>query len=120
MIQTETNLILSNVELMSLYAELDENLDERNLFMGKILTDYKNGFEMIETLFEAPALERRRGQYDNLKWRDGKLKTLHKVHRSYLKLWRNIPEENKLEKEKILTKLLSIINSLSSGLKNTG
>jgi len=120
MIQTETNLILSNVELMSLYAELDENLDERNLFMGKILTDYKNGFEMIETLFEAPALERRGGQYDNLKWRDGKLKTLHKVHRSYLKLWRNIPEENKLEKEKILTKLLSIINSLSSGLKNTG
>jgi phosphoenolpyruvate carboxylase len=120
MIQTETNLILSNVEMMRLYAQLDDNKAERDLFMDKILTDYKNGFEMIETLFEAPASLRRQGQYDNLKWRDSKLKTLHKVHISYLKLWRNMPDDDNQDKEKILTKLLSIINSLSSGLKNTG
>ena len=120
MIQTETNLILSNVEIMKLYAELNENTEERELFMNKILTDYKNGFKMIEELFEASATSRRDGQYDNLKWRDNKLQTLHKAHISYLKLWREIPEDNPLEKEKLLTKLLSIINSLSSGLKNTG
>lgn len=29
-------------------------------------------------------------------------------------------DENNLEKDKLLNKLLSIINALSSGLKNTG
>jgi phosphoenolpyruvate carboxylase len=120
MIQTETNLILSNVEMMKLYAELDDNTTERELFMDKILTDYDNGFKMIEELFEASALTRRDGQYDNLEWRDSKLVILHKLHMKYLKMWRRIDDQNSLEKEKILTKLLSIINSISSGLKNTG
>lgn len=120
MIQTETNLILSNVEMMKLYAELDKDTAERELFMTKILTDYENGFNMIEELFEASALMRRDGQYDNLEWRDSKLVILHKLHIKYLKQWRSIDDQNSLEKEKTLTKLLSIINSISSGLKNTG
>lgn len=120
MIQTETNLILSNVEMMRLYAQLDENTEERELFMNKILSDYESGFEMIEALFGSPAKIRRDGQYDNLKWRDNKLKTLHEFHLAHLETWRRIPEDNQLEKEKLLAKLLSIINALSSGLKNTG
>lgn len=120
MIQTETNLILSNVEIMRLYAQLDDNTEERELFMNKILSDYESGFEMIEALFGSPAIIRRDGQYDNLKWRDNKLKTLHEFHLAHLEAWRRIPEDNQLEKEKLLAKLLSIINALSSGLKNTG
>ncbi|MGF1556159.1 phosphoenolpyruvate carboxylase [Paucihalobacter sp.] len=120
MIQTETNLILSNVEMMQLYAELDDHKEERKIFMQKILTDYQDGFNMIEELFEVPATVRRDGQYDNLEWRNRKLVMLHKLHIKYLKLWRSIDDENSIEKEKILTKLLSIINSISSGLKNTG
>jgi len=120
MIQTETNLILSHVEIMKLYAELDNNIEERELFMKKILDDYQNGFSMIGELFEESATTRREGQYDNLKWRDSKLKTLHKLHIKYLKQWRSISEENSIEKDKMLTKLLSLINSLSSGLKSTG
>ena len=120
MIQTETSLILSNVEMMKLYADLVGNAEERTLFMNKILTDYENGFAMIEELFGAPATIRRNGQYDNLKWRNDKLKILHQLHITYLKRWRSISDENNIEKEKTLTKLLSLINSLSSGLKNTG
>jgi len=120
MIQTETNLILSNVEMMKLYAELDDNTAERESFMQKILTDYENGLAMIEDLFEESSTTRRKGQYDNLKWRDKKLKILHKLHIKYLKQWRNTDDENSIEKDKMLTKLLSLINSLSSGLKNTG
>ncbi len=120
MIQTETNLILSHVEIMKLYAELDSNIEERELFMKKILDDYQNGFSMIGELFAESATTRREGQYDNLKWRDSKLKTLHKLHIKYLKQWRSISEENSIEKDKMLTKLLSLINSLSSGLKSTG
>ncbi|MCL5129243.1 phosphoenolpyruvate carboxylase [Algibacter sp. L4_22] len=119
-IQTETNLILSNKEMMDLYADLDEITDEREVFMSKILTDYDNCFSLIEDLFEEPATIRRKGQYDNILWRDEKLKVLHHLHIDYIKQWRAIEGESSTEKEQILTKLLSIINSLSSGLKNTG
>jgi len=120
MIQTETNLILSNVDMMKQYAELVDDTSERELFMNKILTDCENGFFMIEELFGEPASVRRDGQYDNLKWRNSKLKILHLLHIKYLKQWRGIEDEKSVEKEQILTKLLSLINSLSSGLKNTG
>lgn len=119
-IQTETNLILSNVEIMKLYAELDDDANERELFMNKILDDYQNGSRLIGELFEEPVSVRRKGQFDNLKWRNSKLEILHKLHIKYLNQWRNTDDQNSIEKEKMLTKLLSIINSLSSGLKNTG
>ncbi|MFW6259779.1 MAG: phosphoenolpyruvate carboxylase [Tangfeifania sp.] len=120
MIQTETNLILSDLEMMKHYAALDENVKERDLFMNKILTDHKHGFELIEDLFGEPASIRRNGQYDSLKWRNDKLVALHKLHLKYLKQWRSIDDEDSLEKDKLLNKLLSLINALSSGLKNTG
>jgi phosphoenolpyruvate carboxylase len=120
MIQTETNLILSQVDMMQQYAELDDNKAERELFMQKILGDYENGFTMIAELFEESAAVRREGQHDNLKWRETKLKILHKLHLQYLKKWRSIADENSVEKDKMLTTLLSLINSISSGLKNTG
>jgi phosphoenolpyruvate carboxylase len=119
-IQTETNLILSNTEMMNLYAELDDNTEERALFMSKILTDYENGTTLIGELFEESVTVRREGQYDNLEWRNSKLKILHQLHIKYLKHWRSIEGEESIEKDKTLTKLLSLINSLSSGLKNTG
>ncbi|HEX5150161.1 MAG TPA: phosphoenolpyruvate carboxylase [Parafilimonas sp.] len=120
LIQTETNLILSNIEIMKLYAALDEDAKESELFMHKILTDYQNGFQMIEELFDEPASVRRHGQYDNLKWRNDKLKILHQLHIRYLKQYRSIKEESSREKDKLLTNLFGLINSLSSGLKNTG
>ncbi|MDP2042809.1 MAG: phosphoenolpyruvate carboxylase [Algoriphagus sp.] len=120
MIQTETNLILSNLDIMKQYAELDADTEERELFMNTILADYQNCFEMIEGLFEESASIRRTGQYDNLTWRNDKLEVLHHLHIHYLREWRNISDENSEEKEKILTKLLSLTNALSSGLKSTG
>jgi phosphoenolpyruvate carboxylase len=120
LIQTETNLILSNVELMKLYAELVENENERELFVNKILVDYEYGFNLIAELLGEVAEIRRKGQYDNLKWRNSKLEILHKLHIIYLKQWRKTNDQNSIEKDEMLTKLLSIINSLSSGLKNTG
>jgi phosphoenolpyruvate carboxylase len=120
MIQTETNLILSNIEMMKQYALLDEDVNERDLFMNKLITDYQNGLQFIEELFDVPSIDRRFGQYDNLKWRNDKLYVLHELHIKYLKIWRRMDNENTLEKDKLLHKLLSIINALSSGLKNTG
>jgi phosphoenolpyruvate carboxylase len=120
MIQSETNLILSNLEMMKHYADLDEDIKERDLFMNKLLTDHKNGFELIEELFDEPASVRRIGQYDNLNWRNDKLFVLHQLHIKYLKQWRSLDDKEKSEKDALLNKLLSLINALSSGLKNTG
>jgi len=120
MIQTETNLILSNLEIMQQYASLDEDHLERDLFIGKLLSDHENGFKLIEELFEESASVRRNGQYDNLKWRNDKLFDLHQLHIKYLKIWRDTDDTNGVEKDKLLIKLLSLINALSSGLKNTG
>ena len=120
MIQTETNLILANQQIMELYAALDDNEAQRTVIMQKLLTDYAYGFSMIEALFDEPASKRRNGQYDNLLWRNDKLLRLHQLHLAYLKKWRSIPNENEAEKEKYLTKLLSLVNAISSGLKNTG
>lgn len=119
-IQTETNLILSNLGIMKQYALLDEKVEERELFMDKILTDYHNGFQMIGELFEEPASIRRNAQYDNLEWRNDKLEVLHHLHINYLREWRSIQDENSLEKNEILTRLLGLINGLASGLKSTG
>jgi phosphoenolpyruvate carboxylase len=120
MIQTETNLILSNIEIMQQYALLDEDINERQWFMNSLLKDHQNGFEMIDDLFENPASVRRSGQYDNLDWRNKQLTVLHHLHIQYLKKWRSMDDENATEKESVLNQLLSTINALSSGLKNTG
>lgn len=120
MIQTETNLILSDLDIMKQYADLDEDAGEKALFLDKLLSDHQNGVQLIEELFEEPASIRRNGQYDNLEWRNDKLFVLHQLHINYLKQWRSLDDENKLEKDKLLNKLLSMITALSSGLKNTG
>lgn len=120
MIQTESNLILSNVEMMRLYASLDRNEARRDVFLDRILTDYENGFSMIGEVFGEEAESRREGQYDNQAWRNEKLILLHKLHIHYLKKWRTLGEDQSDEKDTMLTTLLSIINAISSGLKNTG
>lgn len=120
LIQTETNLILSNVEMMKEYAALVDDVTVRDSIMIKLQSDYENCQRYIEELFEEPASTRRIGQYDNLDWRNEKLMVLNHMHIKYLKKWRGMSDENPLEKEKLLNTLLSIINALTSGLKNTG
>lgn len=53
--------------------------------MNKILVDYEYGFNLIAELLGEVAEIRRKGQYDNLKWRNSKLEILHKLHIIYLK-----------------------------------
>lgn len=120
LIQTETNLIQSNQTIMCAYADLEDDSDNRNKFMEIIRKDFENCVAMIELLLDNPAKTRRTGRYDNMRVRNKKLELLHQIHLNTLKKWRVIPDELKEEKEKELTKLLSIINAISSGIKNTG
>lgn len=120
LIQTETNLILSDLDMMKAYAALYADEGGEPVFLDHILHDHQTCMNMLEELFEEPAVTRRKGQFDNLIWRNDKLTILHRLHISYLKKWRQLPDENTTEKDKALTRLLSLINALSSGLKNTG
>lgn len=119
-IQIETNLILANSDLMKLYAELESDLNIRENLFGMILTDFEAGIKCVEELLGEPVAIRRVGQIDNLKRREKELMVLHELHIKYLKKWRAIKDANTVEADQVLTKLLSIINSISGGLKNTG
>jgi len=119
-IQIETNLILANSDLMKRYADLESDSSIRIKLLGMILTDYEAGINCIEELLGESVDIRRVGQIDNLKCREKELLVLHELHIKYLKEWRVIKETNPVEGDQILTKLLSIINSISGGLKNTG
>lgn len=120
MIQTETNLILSNMEIMRRYADLVGDAGTRARFIDKILTDHEQGFLRLAELFGEPAATRRTGQYDNQIWRHDALVILHDLHIAELRRWRAMGEADSVEKERSLATLLSIINAISSGLKNTG
>jgi phosphoenolpyruvate carboxylase len=105
---------------MKTYAELDSNKNSRSKLLNMILTDYEDGMVHIEDILGGSASIRRTGQFENMKWREKELNVLHELHIKYLKEWRAIKDTDAVEADKILTKLLSIINSLSGGLKNTG
>ncbi len=120
LIQIETNLILANADLMKVYSGLVADDAVKSKFLNMILTDYKDGINHIRDILGEPASVRRTGQFENLKRREAALQVLHELHIKYLKEWRSIKDTNPVEGEKLLTKLLSITNSLSGGLKSTG
>lgn len=119
-IQIETNLILANSDLMTRYANLESDVNIRKNLFGMILTDFEEGIKCIEELLGESVAIRRVGQIDNLKRREKELLVLHELHIKYLKAWRGLKDKNSADADKVLTKLLSIINSISGGLKNTG
>lgn len=120
LIEVETNLILANKELMEVYSELVNDRKIRKELLGMILTDYNYGISEIQDLLGGSPLERRKGQFENKKHRDQFLKVLHDLHIKYLKEWRIIVAVDAQVAEKFLPKLLSIVNSLTGGLKSTG
>ena len=120
LIQIETNLILANADLMKVYSSLVSDEDVRSKFLNMILSDFENGIHHIQELLGESVSTRRTGQFESLKRREEALKVLHKLHIKYLKQWRTIKDKNPEEGEKLLTKLLSITNALSGGLKSTG
>jgi phosphoenolpyruvate carboxylase len=120
LIHVETNLIISDTTIMQEYAALVKDPKIKDHFLKLILNDHAEGIKQIENIFGEPLTNRRINQLENLNKRETELKILHKLQVKYMKEWREIKDENPEKAEKILTKLLSLINSISSGLKSTG
>jgi phosphoenolpyruvate carboxylase len=120
LIHVETNLIISDTSIMQEYAALVNDSKIKDHFMRMILEDHAEGIKQIEAIFEEPLANRRINQLENLQKREKELKILHRLQIKYLKEWREIKNESPEKADKLLTKLLSLINSISSGLKSTG
>ena len=120
LIHIETNLIIANPDVMKEYATLVKNSDIKDHFLTIILEEHKEGKKQIEQLFGESLENRRFNQLENLNKREHELRILHHLQVKYIKEWRVLKEEEPERAEKILTKLLSLINSISSGLKSTG
>lgn len=119
-IQTETNLLIANTEIMKMYAELVSDEKIKNKFLELILTDYEESKLNIEYLLGESVAVRRTGQLNTLNIREKELRVLHKLQIDSIKKWRKLKKENDPESDKMLLKLLHIINSLSGGLGSTG
>ena len=119
-IQTETNLLIANPEIMKMYAQLVTDEKIKSKFLNLILSDYEEGKIHIEYLLGDTVDIRRTGQLNALNIREKELKVLHKLQIDSIKKWRKLKESNDPEADNMLPELLHVINSLSGGLRNTG
>ena len=119
-IQTETNLLIANPEIMKMYAQLVTDEKIKSKFLNLILSDYEEGKMHIEYLLGDTVDIRRTGQLNALNIREKELKVLHKLQIDSIKKWRKLKESNDPEADNMLPELLHVINSLSGGLRNTG
>ncbi|HSN47550.1 MAG TPA: phosphoenolpyruvate carboxylase, partial [Flavobacterium sp.] len=112
--------IIADTSIMQEYTALVKDSAIKDYFLGMILKDHSEGIKQIEGIFGEPFEKSRINQLENLHKRETELKILHKLQVKYIKEWRQIRDENPEKAERLLTKLLSLINSISSGLKSTG
>ena len=122
LIHVETNLINTDNTIMQDYAKLLKDSKIRSEFMEKILGDQQEGLKQIVLFFGEPTQKRRINLLNNLEKRNVELKKLHHLQIKYLVEWRALKGkgDSPEEADKLLIKLLSIINSISNGLKSTG
>ena len=119
-IQTETNLLIANPEIMKLYAELVTDDKVKSKFLNLILSDYEDGKNHIEYLMGDSVNVRRTGQLNILNNREKELKVLHKIQIDSIQKWRKLKAKNDPDADLMLPEMLHVINSLSGGLRNTG
>ncbi|MEM1258628.1 MAG: phosphoenolpyruvate carboxylase [Bacteroidota bacterium] len=120
LIQIETNLLNSDVEIMKVFAELVPNPSTKNDLLGLILKDYRTCLDEIENLMGASVKERRISRLENNKLRTESLQMLHEMQIRSLIKWRGIRQTDPEESGKLLLTLLLLVNVLSGGLKGTG
>ncbi|MCB1141389.1 MAG: phosphoenolpyruvate carboxylase [Leptospiraceae bacterium] len=119
-IHAETNLLNSDKEIMNEYAGLLEDSTIRATFLEEIQKDYDLALSHLEEIFQEPSSSRRTSLNYYLSLRNPILKILHKKQISHIQKWRALKEEDTEERQNQIKTLLTLVNSISGGLKNTG
>ncbi len=120
LIQIETNLLLADREIMDVFAWMVAEADVRKEIMDLILTDYEAGLAQIERIMGASVEARRVSRLDNNRLRKAGLDMLHEIQTKSIQEWREVREKDADESDRLLLKLLLLVNALSGGLKSTG
>ena len=120
LIQIESNLLKSDLEIMQQFAELVENAATSKTLMDLITKDYQLCLEKIGDLLEGSVEARRVAKLENNRLRNGALQVLHQQQISHLKTWRVIRETEPERSEALLLQLLLLVNALAGGIKSTG
>ncbi|MGB5203611.1 MAG: phosphoenolpyruvate carboxylase [Eudoraea sp.] len=120
LIQIETNLLNSDIDIMKVFADLVADTGTKSELMELILTDYEACLEEFENLMGASVEERRISRLENNKLRHGPLRMLHGIQIQSLKKWRKFRENDSEKANELLLTLLLLVNVLSGGLKGTG
>ncbi|MFD2561291.1 phosphoenolpyruvate carboxylase [Aquimarina rubra] len=120
LIQIESNLLNSDIDIMKSFANLVEGPNTKKELMDLILTDHSTCLQKIADLMGEPIASRRVSKLENNKLRNTALQVLHEIQIEYLTKWRNIKETDKELGDTYLLHLLMLVNALSGGLKSTG
>ena len=120
MIQIESNLLISDSEIMNNFAKLVEHEEVREELMSLIMTDYETCFNKIEEIMGDSIETRRISKVEDVKLRTNSLRVLHTIQIEYLRKWRSIRGKDQEKSDQYLLQLLLLVNALSGGLKSTG
>ena len=120
LIQIESNLLNSDVEIMKKFAYQVQDTQTRQDLMELILTDYQICNQKIEGIMEGTIEDRRVSKLENIKLRNDALRKLHEIQIDYLVKWRSIRNTDPQQSDQYLLQLLLLVNALSGGLKSTG
>lgn len=120
LIQIESNLLISNSDIMEKFADLVEDTEVRKDLLTLILTDYNTCISKIAEIMGGSAASRRFSKVEDGKLRKNALRALHEIQIEYIRKWREIRAIDQEKSDQYLLQLLLLVNALSGGLKSTG
>jgi phosphoenolpyruvate carboxylase len=117
----ESSLVSANVSWMRQYADLVEDVELRERFLGIILAEYERTVKALGQLHEGSFLERRPRMAFTLSIREAPLEVLHAQQVSLLREWRGLLAAGDIPSaDAMIPDLLISINAVASGLRTTG
>ncbi|WP_053991211.1 phosphoenolpyruvate carboxylase [Mangrovimonas sp. TPBH4] len=120
LIQIESNLMDSDIDIMKKFAELIKDSQTKEELTNLIIDDYHSCLQEIDNIFGESIETRRISKLEDMKLRKHALKSLSELQVDHLKKWRSIRETDPKQADHYLVQLLILINALSTGLKGTG
>ncbi len=114
-------IALSDTEIMKWYSELMEDQDAAETCLANITEEYHRTRNMLEILYGHSLQKRRPRMYTMIRFRNERLKPLHRLQIEQLKKWRKQKETGNQEKvDEMLPDMLLVLNAIAGGLGTTG
>jgi phosphoenolpyruvate carboxylase len=121
LMNVETNLASTDVDIMSRYAALVANPEVQAHFLGRIMEEFNRTREMLAAIFDRPTMNRRPRAAKTLALRADALRVLHHQQIDLLSRWRAFRNAgDEAGAKRMLPEVLLSVNAIASGLRTTG